>query len=141
MRLDLITRIQQLLEFWRQDQLSALTVPAFHGRPEQEPAMPYLVLNLATEGMPNYRTDRSYVQDIGVEFICYDNSDVVVQNILDVIEDGLTRDTTHLLLPNGESIACNKTGGSLAEDPDRDDDGQTVWQGILVLEFLVRRSE
>lgn len=139
MKTDLLAAIQEKLELHRTGW--GLTAQAFHGRPAHEPTMPYMVLILQDMGVPGYETARSYTTEMPVEFHCWGLTDVGVENILRSVEDLFTRDSQQLSFSEGESYGCNVVGSSLMEDPDRTDEGQTVWHGVVILEFMLRRNE
>ncbi len=114
---------------------------AHQGLAPAKPAMPYVVLEPGMSMSPDYRTDRQYMQTRTVRFSVYGTSMVTVAEWIDELESVFTSPALPPILTSGVLLNVMKGGDDISIDPDRAEDGQEVWHGLIDLDFRIQRSE
>lgn len=101
-------------------------------------SMPYLVLKAVPSIAPQVNTGSDGIEQRAVRFQAYAASMAVAGGIIETIEGELVN--AEIVLDSGRVLAAEKSADDLQLDPDRDEDGSEVWQGLLDIEFTVQRQ-
>ena len=119
--------------------VNALCTGGIHtGRAPDTAAMPYLVLSRLGSFRPDYYTSDHQVETVTMRFQTWSWSAETAISTTERIEK-LFR-TTWPSLDDGTVIFVAKESDGLELDPDPDDSGNDVWQGIIDMTFLVQRD-
>ena len=114
---------------------------AYLGFAQADAEMPYVVMQPGMSMSPDYRTDREYMQTRTIRFSVFGVSSIGVAEWIDKLESAFTSTAMPVLIARGSVLNVMKGGDDLDLDPDRLDDGQEVWHGIIDLDFRIQRSE
>jgi len=108
------------------------------GRAPDTATMPYLILSRLSGFRPEYYTSDHQVEQVTMRFQTWSHVAETVLNATERVEK-LFR-TTWPSLDDGTVIYVSKESDGLELDPDPDDSGNDVWQGIIDMTFLVQRD-
>jgi len=119
----------------------ALATGGVHwGMAPADAAMPYLVLKAAPSIAPQVNTGSDGIEQRTVRFQAYAVSMAVAGRLIEILEAEFVDNGNLPVLDSGRVMEAEKSADDLQLDPDRDEDGSEVWQGLLDIEFTVQRE-
>ncbi|HPM84093.1 MAG TPA: DUF3168 domain-containing protein [Candidatus Anammoximicrobium sp.] len=101
-------------------------------------SMPYIVLRAVPAIAPEVDTGVEAVEQRGVRVSAFATGMATAASLLEAVEQLFVGQP--LSLDTGRCMAAEKSADDLQLDPDRAEDGEEVWQGILDLAFMVQRQ-
>jgi len=119
----------------------AAAIPSV-GEPEwdlatEDKPMPFCVLHEQPSGPEDYDTEGTALCDRQVLVAIYALTKDQADDLRDAVRDRLVGHA--LTLTSGYALQCVSAGESSGLDPDRDAEGEEVWQSTVLLEFLAER--
>lgn len=101
-------------------------------------AMPYVVMEPGMSIAPDYNTGEQYMQTRTIRFSVYSTSALEAAEYVDALEATMRAAT--MAIDDGHVLHVMKGGDDLDLDPDRAENGQEVWHGVIDLDFRIQRS-
>jgi len=126
------------------DSLSTLygSAAVYFGDAEENAVYPYMVYTIQASGPAEYSTCNraaSAIRTTSVQISVWAESSVTASDMIEAIiveieERGLTMST-------GNYINSSAIDWAVFVDPDREQQGQRVWQGVTIIEFTWQSSQ
>lgn len=109
----------------------------YFGDAEESATFPYQVYTVQGGGVDQYSTcerNGSAVNVTSVQISVWTKSSVTATSRTDDIVESFV--STNLSLSTGKFLRADKVDQTVFVEPDRDQDGQRVWQGVAIFEFV-----
>ena len=114
----------------------------YFGDAEQDVTYPYIVYSIQGSGMTEYNAcnrNIGAVTSTAVQISTWTKSSVAAGDMLAAIIASI--DGTKLSMSTDIMLRADKIEEAVFVEPDREQDGQRVWQGIVIYEFLISKGE
>jgi len=109
----------------------------YFGDAEESATFPYQVYSMTgsfTEGYATCNRDATARTATSIQISVWSKSSTEAGSRIDTLRESLLN--TLLTMTSYKLLRTNLVDESVFVDPDREQDGQRVWQGVLILEFV-----
>jgi hypothetical protein len=109
----------------------------YFGDAEESATFPYQVYTIQGGGVDQYSAcsrSASAVNNTSVQISVWSKSSITSSSRIDAIVTSFS--DTNLILSTGKFFRADKVDQTVFVDPDRYQDGQRVWHGVAILEFV-----
>ena len=109
----------------------------YFGDAEESASFPYQVYTIQGGGVDQYSTcerNGSAVNNTSVQISVWSKSSVTSTSRIDDIVSSFVN--TNLSLSTGKFLRADKVDQTVFVDAERDQDGQRVWHGVAIFEFV-----
>jgi hypothetical protein len=107
-------------------------------RGQDDATRPYLIVTPQMGWPPDYYTSRQQTEVLPVRFAAFSRSAEAAIDAAERVE-AIFR-TAVPVLDVGTCLQATKSTSGLELDPDPDDEGNDIWQGIVEMDFLIQRD-
>ena len=118
------------------------TSKVYFGDAEESAAFPYVVYSVQSGNVTQYSTcdrDAGAVQTTAVQISTWTKSSVTATDRVEEIAKSFHN--TALSMSTYKFLRAELIDKTVFVDPDRDQDGQRVWQGVCIFEFVWCKGE
>lgn len=130
--------IWQLIKAQTGAPLAAIKARMWWGSAPAKTAYPYLVLRMPPVPKGERDNTKEIVQVLVCRFSCFTTDQDAADELVTAI--GGLFDRKDMTLDAGRLLNAELGGHETTEDPDRENDGNPVWQGLVDVEFTVQRT-
>lgn len=109
----------------------------YHGSATGSPDQPYLTVRYQASGNVQQNTGPEQIEQPGLRFQAFAPSDMQAARVIRRVEALMA---AAFPMPDGRIMIARKRADDLFEEPDRNTDGQVVWQGVLDVEYTIHRN-
>lgn len=111
------------------------------GDADQDVIFPYIVYNIQGSGATEYHScDRNLgsITSTAIQIIAYSYSSVTTGDMLKTIIADI--DGENFVMESDLMLRADKIDEAIFVEPDRDQNGKRVWQGVVIFEFVIAKG-